>query len=117
MGKGIPDIVAGDSANGSTPSSPAGTQTVDRALALEAGGCEKGSPVTAVLGEDDRVHNAAAKEGEGERKSEAEVNQRVHLLDRARRRMVEAAAKAATACDEARAAMEPGSERRRTVEG
>ncbi len=118
MGKGIPDLLSGQSTgaveNGSAGSPPV-AMTSDEAHILQAGHGEI-SLTAAGLGEDDRAHGDAA-EDERNKNDDPGVNHRIRLLDRARRGMVEAAAKVATACTEARAAIDPGTGQRKTLKG
>eukprot|EP00752_Nemacystus_decipiens_P006721 g6044.t1 len=86
MGKGIPEIVAGQSRYSE------GSHAAD--------------------GADDAI----SKE-EGESKTEVMVDRRIHLLDRARRRMADAGAKVAKACSEARSATEPDAARCADIAG
>lgn len=114
MGKGIPDIVAGqpNCNEGSCATDGGG----DASSLLEARRRTHQSSTADTPSEHDRAHDAMSKEGGG-KKAEDGVDTRIHLLDRARRRMADAGAKAAAGCSEARAATEPDAARRAGAEG
>lgn len=111
MGRGVPDIVAGQSSF-----SGKSCTTDEGECSSQAGGRDNDSPPADALSEHDRAHDAMPEE-KGDKKTEAGVDKRINLLDRARRRMADAGAKAAAACGEARAATESGAAHRTGVEG
>ena len=98
MGKGIPDIVAGQSTRSERDC------TSDRGDALFQREAVQ------------HAHDAIPKEGRGQ-KTGAMVDRRIHLLDRARRRMSDTGAEVAAACTKARTATEPGTTRWERAEG
>eukprot|EP00903_Cladosiphon_okamuranus_P016193 g14943.t2 len=110
MGKGIPDIVAGQ-CNGSEGSCT--TNGGKASSLLEAGSRTDEGHLT----EHDRAHDDAISEEEGEKKADAGVDERIRILDRAKRWMADAGAKAAVACSEAKAAMESNATRQVDAEG
>ena len=113
MGKGIPNIVAGQS---SCSKGSFITDGGEVSSLLDAGRRVDASSTVDVPRDHDGAHDAVSEEGGG-KKAEDVVDKRIHLLDRARRRMADAGAKAAAACSEARAATEPDAARWAGAEG
>ena len=113
MGKGIPDIVAGQSncSEGFGNTDGGGASSL-----LDAGRPTHESLAADSPSENDGDHDAVSEEG-GRSNAKDAVDKRIHLLDRARRRMADAGAKAAAACSEARAATEPDAARWAGAEG
>lgn len=125
MGKGIPDLVAGQENNqpatqmpgdeakteGSTPGSPPATpQGINSAPSKAAAqtiaesSCNIPSG-TAFLGAQENAQGGLEQQGGAEN---AGLDRRIHLFDSARRRMTDAGATIAAACAEAKAAAESG---------
>lgn len=113
MGKGIPDIVAGRSSCNGESGATGGREGSSK---LEAGGRNDECTPGHTLSDHDRAHDAVSDE-KSENKAEAGVDNRIHLLDRARRWMADAGAKAAASCREARAATESDAAHRTDIEG
>lgn len=114
MGKEIPDIVTGQC------SGSEGSCTTNEGKAsspLEAGPRTDESSTAGIPNEHDRAHDDPMSEEVGGKKAKAGVDKRIDLLDRARRCMADAGAKAAVSCSEARAATESDATRRADVEG
>lgn len=101
MGKGIPDIVPGQSSC-SEGSCTAGGEDSSQ---LEGRRRNDKSPTADILVEQDRAHDAVLEE-EGGKKAEDGIDKQIHVLDRARRWMADAGAKVAAACNEAKASTE-----------
>lgn len=113
MGKGIPDIVAGHSSESEGNCATNGRET---SSPLVAGPRFDESPAAGTLNENDGAHDAMS-EGEGGKNDGAGVDKRILLLDRARRWMADAGAKAAGVYSEAKSATESDATRRAGVEG
>lgn len=131
LGKGIPNITAGEDTGTSTrrkassdsreekadsrlPSAMKGANNsvlseaaiAAAAAAAESGGRGSNSPTAALRGEHGRHAPDASAEQEDGKNAESGVDKRIHLLDCARRQMAHAGAMAAAACIEAAAALE-----------
>lgn len=125
LGKGIPNITAGEETGTSTrrntkgnlkeekatSSSPsdmngANNSVLSEAAAAEPGGHGSNSPTAALWGEHSRHGPDTSAGQEDGKNAESGVDKRIHLLDCARWQMAHAGAIAAAACIEATAALE-----------
>lgn len=126
MGKGIPDIVAGEENNPPAkqmegdeattkgraadppPATPQGNNSVtpNAAAQMIAGRAFLGEQENGQEGLEQQGDSGLEQQGGSEK---AGLDRRIHLLDNARRRMADAGATIAAACAEAKAAAESGS--------
>ncbi|CAM9120215.1 unnamed protein product, partial [Ectocarpus sp. 13 AM-2016] len=125
MGKGIPDVVAGQQNNqpakqmagdeaktegstaGSPPANPQGINPAPPKAAppMNAGSNGSKPPGTAFFGEQENGQSGLKQQRGAEKVA---LDRRIHLLDSARRRMADAGTTIAAACAEAKAAAESG---------
>lgn len=116
MGKGIPDIVTGQFSGGDGSCTTDGRHSPSTTEAAPRADEFPNADIRSERSEHDRAHDTLSEE-EGGRKAEAGVDRRIHLLDRARRRMADAGVKASAACSEARAATKSGAACRVDLDG